>query len=191
MYIRLATKHDVPAINAITNQSITTSFAHFALDPIPVEDDLADFHKNHAMLPWLVALETNNAGVERCVGYARAAQWKSRCAYDWAVELGVYVHPEHLRTGIGKALYSSVIPILKAQNYRTAIGGIALPNEASVRLHESMGFVRAGVFEHVGYKMDAWRSVGYWQLRLVDDLDPPKNVLSVAEACLRLEPSPQ
>ncbi|MCA9277490.1 MAG: N-acetyltransferase [Phycisphaeraceae bacterium] len=187
MHTRLATEHDVPAITAITNQSIATSFAHFATCPIAVEDDLADFRQNHAMLPWVVAVEEDENGKAQCIGYARSSKWKSRCAYDWAVELGVYVHPDHHRKGIAKALYTQTLTILKAQNYRTAIGGIALPNEPSVRLHESMGFKKAGVFEHVGYKMNAWRSVGYWQLHLVDDLDPPKQVLSVADACAQLD----
>ena len=192
MHIRLATEHDICAISAITNHAIHNTRAHFATNDIAEADDLADFHRTSSQFPWLVAIEHTGSAddstrIEQCVGFARANLWQGRCAYDWSVMLGVYVHHEHYRKGIGAALYAMAIPILKAQRYRTVIAGITLPNEASVRLHESAGFVRLGVFERIGYKLGEWCDVGYWQLHLRDDVSAPQPVLDVASACALIE----
>lgn len=179
MLIRLARESDVPAINAIGNHYIAETHIHFALAPVPDEEMLADWRETHRQYPWYVADEN---GV---IGFARASRWKGRCAYDWAVEVSVYLRPDATGRGVGRALYERLFATLRAQGYRTAIGGVALPNEASVGLHEAMGMARVGVFERIGHKFGRWIDVGYWQINWHDphhpDTDAPSPIRPVAE----------
>jgi len=112
-------------------------------------------------LPWLVAEASG-----RILGYAYASKWKGRCAYRYAVESTVYLDPAQTGKGIGLGLYTALIDAIRACSMRTVIGGIALPNAASIALHERLGFRKVGHFEQVGYKQDRWVDVGYWQLLL-------------------------
>lgn len=172
--IRLATEADIPDINALSNWAIRETVAHFALDPEPDEAMLATWRQTREMHPWLVAEDEG-----RFLGFAKSSPWKSRCAYNWSVEVTVYVHPDHHRRGAGRALYERLFEILKAQGYRTLLAGIALPNDASVRLHEAMGMRRTGEFPSVGYKFGGWISVGYWALELGSAGEPPGDVATV------------
>ena len=111
--------------------------------------------------PWLVCEQQG-----RVVGYAYARAYRARAAYQWSAEVSVYVDSEFYGKGIGKTLYRALFAILRQQGYRTVIGGITLPNAASVGIHESLGFKPAGVFKALGYKLGAWHDVGFWQLDL-------------------------
>ena len=114
--------------------------------------------------PWLVGeLEGE------IVGYAYACPHRSRPAYRWAVETSVYVAAGQQRRGHGRALYAELVERLRRQRFQVACAGITLPNEASVALHESVGFVPVGVYRRIGWKDGAWRDVGWWQL----ELQPP------------------
>ncbi len=99
-------------------------------------------------------------------GYAYASEWKSRCAYRYSVETTVYLHPDARGKGIGTLLYQELIRKLSKLELHAAIGGIALPNDASVALHEKIGFKKAAHFKQVGYKFNKWVDVGYWELIL-------------------------
>ena len=112
-------------------------------------------------LPWLVA-EVGNA----VVGYAYARKWRVRSAYRHSVETTIYLEHGHEGRGVGTTLYSALLPILRAGGLHVAIGGVALPNEASVALHEKLGFERVATFRQVGFKHDRWVDVAYWQLLL-------------------------
>lgn len=112
---------------------------------------------------WLVA------DVGEVVGFAYATPHRSRPAYRWAVEVSVYVGEGHRGEGHGRRLYDSLFAELRERNYRIACAGITLPNEASVRLHEALGFLPVGVYRRIGWKLGAWRDVGWWQL----ELSPP------------------
>jgi phosphinothricin acetyltransferase len=168
--IRRATEPDLPAILARTNEEIVTGFAHFGTEPIAIEGLADQFRRESARYPWLVALEhPGEVGEEeRFLGFAKAGPWKSRGAYAWTVEIGVYVDVGARGRGVGRALYEALLPMLREAGFRTVIAGIALPNDASVRLHESIGMTRAGVLPQVGYKFGAWRDVGYWTLHWSD-----------------------
>lgn len=109
-------------------------------------------------LPWFVAEQDS-----KILGYAYASKWKGRCAYRYSTEVTVYLRPDHVGNGIGFALYSKLLPALKSQGIHAAIGGIALPNEASIKLHEKMDFFKAAQFKEVGFKFNRWIDVGYWQ----------------------------
>ncbi|MBW3671824.1 MAG: GNAT family N-acetyltransferase [Acidobacteria bacterium] len=99
-------------------------------------------------------------------GYAYATRWKPRRGYRFSAEVTVYVAPEHAGTGVGSALYTQLLPTLQEKGIHAVIGGIALPNAASARLHEKFGFRKVAHFEQTGYKFDQWIDVGYWELIL-------------------------
>ncbi len=174
--IRHATGCDLPRVVEITNHYIAETVIHFSTAPWTIEQARAEFDAGQRLLPFLVAEEAG-----RLVGFARASKWKSRCAYEWAVETGIYLDPSVRSRGIGRRLYAELFDILLRQGYRTIIGGIALPNEASVRLHESMGMTRTALFPKVGYKMGRWIDVAYWTLELGDGVSPPASIRPVAE----------
>jgi len=99
------------------------------------------------------------------IGYAYACQWAERPAYRWSVETSIYIDGAHQGKGIGRALYAELFDRLRAQRFRIAVAGITLPNPASIRLHELMGFEPIGALRDIGWK-DGWHDVGYWQLYL-------------------------
>jgi phosphinothricin acetyltransferase len=106
-------------------------------------------------------------------GYVYANQHRERAAYRWAVDVAAYVATQHHRRGIAAALYNSLFSLLREQNYFKAFAGITLPNAASVRLHESVGFRPVAVYRGVGYKDGRWHDVGWWQLDLQPERDNP------------------
>jgi phosphinothricin acetyltransferase len=165
--IRLAAPADLPAVCAIINHYIATTTFNFRTQPQAPDEWLADFTAYHERYPWLVA-EAGGA----VQGIAYAAPWKARAAYDWSVEVTVYVAHGAARRGIGRALYGRLFELLERQGYRTQLAVIALPNDPSVALHEAFGFRHAGTLRGVGYKHGSWRDVGFWQ-RITGRPDAP------------------
>lgn len=174
--IRPAEEGDIPSINALSNWAIRETVAHFALREDPDDAMLRLFRDTRAMHPWLVARDA--AGT--FLGYAKSGQWKTREAYDWTVEISVYVQPDHHARGVGRSLYERLFAILRAQGYRTLLAGITLPNEPSVRLHEAMGMRKVGELPRVGFKFASWHAVAYWSIEFGQG--PPGNILSVPDA---------
>lgn len=111
--------------------------------------------------PWLVA---EHDGL--VVGLAYATGHRTRAAYRWTADVTVYVDAAHRRVGIGRELYTALLELLRRQRLRAVCAGITLPNDASVALHESLGFELVGVYRRIGWKAGAWRSVGWWELEL-------------------------
>jgi phosphinothricin acetyltransferase len=111
--------------------------------------------------PWLVWEQDGSI-----LGYAYASSWKARSAYRFAVESTVYLAPACTRQGIGSRLYEALIADLRSRGVHCVVGGIALPNPASIALHEKFGFRKIGQFDEVGWKFGAWVDVGYWELLL-------------------------
>jgi len=116
---------------------------------------IADYGASHA---WLAA-ELDGA----IAGYAYGSSHRARAAYASSCDVAVYVDPARARQGIGRALYSALLPALAAKGFHAAFAGIALPNTASIALHEAMGFIPVGVYREVGWKLGGWRNVGWWQ----------------------------
>lgn len=116
--------------------------------------------------PWLAADEGG-----RILGFASSSPFRTRPAYRWSVETGIYLAPDAGGRGLGKALLSALTGLLERQGYIAAIGAIALPNEPSVRLHEALGFTHAGTYRGTGFKLGTWIDVGLWQ----KDLAPRSN----------------
>jgi phosphinothricin acetyltransferase len=116
------------------------------------------------------------------VGYAHASVYRARPAYQWSVEVSVYLHERWRGQGIGRALYTSLFALLRLQGFFNVYAGITLPNAASVALHERMGLRPLGVYQQVGYKLGAWHDVGWWQGTLQSHVPEPAAPLSFAEA---------
>ena len=114
-----------------------------------------------ASLPWLVA-EVDGL----LLGYAYASPWNIRAAYRQTVETSVYLKPDAIGRGIGTELYRQILALLREKSIHVVIGGVALPNRASVALHERLGFEKVAHFKEVGFKFNRWIDVGYWQLEL-------------------------
>jgi phosphinothricin acetyltransferase len=159
LQIRPATPADGASLARIYNYYVTTTVVTFEEDPIaPSEMARRVEDVGSASLPWLLAEQAGNV-----LGYAYASKWKGRCAYRFSVETTVYLDPLHMRRGLGSLLYNSLLPILMVGGIHAAIGGIALPNEGSVALHEKFGFQKVAHFKEVGFKFGRWIDVGYWQ----------------------------
>lgn len=162
MPIRDATAADFDAIAAITNHYILTTPIHFAYDPVPAADLRAAWESNRATHPYLVLED----GASDVIGYARAYQWRTRSAYDRTAEVSIYLRHDLLGRGHGKPLYIALINACRARGFHSLIGGIALPNDPSIRLHESLGFTHTGTVREAGRKFERWHDVGFWQLLL-------------------------
>jgi len=144
-----------------------------------IEEFQARVSKIRERLPWLVCMDDRYLS-----GYAYAGPHRSREAYQWSVELSVYMDPRYHRKGIARALYTALAEILKLQGFYTALAGITLPNDTSVAFHESFGFTWLGTYHHVGYKFGRWHSVGWWEYPLRSyelDPKPPVTINEVEE----------
>ena len=160
--IRDATPADAAAIAAIYNVHVRGTIVTFELDEVDeTEMSRRTADAQSRGLPWLVAVER-----DAIAGYAHAGPWKSRAAYARTVETSIYLADAARGRGIGKRLYAALIERLRAAGMHVAIGGAALPNPASVALHQALGFEFVGAFRETGFKFGRWIDVGYWQLRL-------------------------
>lgn len=158
--IRPVNNDDAGAIAAIYNHYIQTSVITFEEQPVSVETMLqriADVQSYN--LPWLTYQRDG-----RLLGYAYATRWKPRSAYRYSVEITVYTAPGASGCGIGSALYAELFARMKACGVHAAVGGIALPNAASIALHEKFGMKKIGEFREIGFKQGQWLNVGYWQI---------------------------
>ncbi len=157
--IRPATPADAPRCADIYRPFVTENWVSFETEP---PDDaemaarIAAYSQSHA---WLVALAPDGA----VAGYAYGSPHRTRAAYATSADVAVYIDPAFTRRGIGRALYEALFPLLRDQGIHAVFAGIALPNPASIALHEACGFTPVGVYREVGWKMDGWRDVGWWQ----------------------------
>jgi L-amino acid N-acyltransferase YncA len=176
--IRIAGPSDAAAIAAIYRPYVVDLATSFELEPPGPAEMARRIEALSPFAPWLVC-EDDQAGV---VGYAYASRHRDRVAYQWSVDVAVYVHAEHHRRGVGRALYGVLFPLLRLQGFYVAHAGITLPNPGSVGLHEDLGFRPVGVYPAVGWKFGAWRDVGWWQLPLQERPVTPAPPLPLAEA---------
>lgn len=157
--IRVATSDDIDGIAAIYAREVREGTATFDTEPPSPEAWLAKLSSGEAGDFFLVAVEG-----DRVAGYAYSSSYRARPAYRHTRETSVYLAPEYAGRGVGRNLYDDLLPRLREAGVHTAVAGIALPNDASVRLHESVGFTPVGVMREVGFKFDRWIDVGWWQL---------------------------
>lgn len=173
MNIRIATLADADAITAIYAPIVAHTSISFELIAPSVDEMRGCILKTLEDLPWLVS--EDDRGVVN--GYVYASRHRERQAYQWSVDVTAYVHEDSRGRGVGKRLYDRLFEVLVALGYCQAFAGIALPNAASVALHESVGFKPIGVYQTVGFKQGAWRNVGWWQrqLQMPNEPDPPRS----------------
>jgi L-amino acid N-acyltransferase YncA len=171
--IRTATASDAEQICSIYNHYVLNTTISFEQESVNSKDMRQRIKEHIAALPWLV---WDEMGTVR--GFCFVSKWKGRDAYRYSVESSVYLDPGSTGKGIGTRLYDALFHELRQRGLHVVIGGIALPNEPSVALHEKMGFRKVAHFEQVGWKFNRWIDVGYWQLFLSRDplnlLDPRK-----------------
>jgi len=161
--IRNAQARDIQQLVDIYNYYVVNTGVTFEETPIDQSEMALRVRKIQETLPWLVYEE--DASI---IGYAYASPWKSRIGYRFTVESSIYIKQGHFGKGAGSKLYAELIRLLKEKKMHSVIGGVALPNEASVALHEKFGFKKVAQFEDVGVKFEKWMDVAYWQLQLED-----------------------
>lgn len=160
--VRSASAADSASIARIYNYYIQNTVITFEDEPVSVQAMATRVAEVQGLsLPWLVAELDSEV-----IGYAYANKWKVRSAYRYSAETTIYLEQGYEGRGIGTALYSALLPMLRARGIHVAIGGAALPNDASKSLHEKLGFEHVATFRQVGFKQDRWVDVAYWQLVL-------------------------
>ena len=169
MSIRIANPTDAEAMAAIYAPIVRDTVISFETEPPSVEKMRARVVSTLKLLPWLVSLDEQ--GVVN--GYVYAGRHRERAAYQWSVDTTSYVRADSRGRGVGKALYGALFEELAGLGYFQAFAGIALPNEASVGLHESVGFKPIGIYRNVGFKRGAWHDVGWWQRSIQEPLANP------------------
>lgn len=158
MHLRQATADDSARCAEIYAPFVTESWISFELTPpdcVEMTRRIKDYGATHG---WLVAEVDGEVA-----GYAYGSPHRTREAYSTSCDVGVYIDPAFARRGMGRALYGCLLPVLKERGFHAAFAGIALPNAGSIGFHEMMGFIPVGVYKQVGWKMDGWRDVGWWQ----------------------------
>ena len=159
--IRVACPEDAEAILAIYTLIVRETAISFEVEP----PTYVEMHERIATtlrrLPWLVCERQGEV-----LGYVYASPHRARAAYQWSVDVSVYIQAKARRTGIGRALYHALLQLLSLQGFYQCFAGITLPNPASVGLHEALGFQPVGVYQAVGYKLGGWHDVGWWQRAL-------------------------
>ncbi|WP_406610060.1 N-acetyltransferase family protein [Agarivorans sp. JK6] len=159
--IRDVREGDSQQICQIYNYYVETSGATFEEQLVSqgvMAERIASIQKQ---LPWLVFEEAGEI-----LGYAYVSPWKPRSAYRFSVESSIYIANNAAGKGIGKRLYQALLERLSDYPISTVIAGIALPNPASIKLHEYLGFHKVAEFERVGFKFGNWINVGYWQQQI-------------------------
>jgi len=161
MQVRSCVPADAAAIGDIYNHYIEHTTITFEERSLETAQMQARIEAGMRAYPWLVCCDGGEI-----VGYAYAGRWRERAAYRHTAESTVYVRESLAGKGYGKALYSALLETLEGQGCHVVLGCIALPGEASVRLHEHFGFSKVAHFSEVGRKFDRWLDVGYWQKTL-------------------------
>lgn len=173
--LRLADGRDAGQIRSVYAPFCEGTAVSFEVTAPTTADMQERIRKITAQYPWLVC-EIGG----QVVGYAYACAHRERAAYRWSVDVAVYIAEGKRRSGIGRALYTSLFKILVLQGYFKAYAGVTLPNPGSVGLHEAVGFKPVGIYRGVGYKSGAWRDVGWWEMSLQPERTEPDEPRSVS-----------
>lgn len=166
--IRLANGNDGAAILEVYTPYCLGSPATFELEPPSLAEMQQRIERSDSLYPWIVA-ETGQS----VAGYAYASRHRDRPAYQWSVDVSVYVREGFHGRGFGRALYSELLDRLTRQGFYNAYAGVVLPNPSSLALHQRMGFAPVGIYPQVGYKLGQWHDVQWWHRNLSEpDLAP-------------------
>lgn len=160
--IRPVTTDDAQSIAEVYNHYVMNTIITFEEDPVSSNEVASRIEMTlNSGLPWLVD-EIDG----QIAGYANASYWRKRVAYRYTVESAVYVSEAQVGNGIGSRLYAVLLDSLRSADIHTVVGGISLPNPASIRLHEKFGFKKVSEYAQVGRKFEKWIDIGFWQLML-------------------------
>jgi L-amino acid N-acyltransferase YncA len=174
--IRLATPADAQGILDIYAPYILHTSLTFETE-VPHLDAFRERIRSYLIhWPWLLCEEDGTI-----MGYAYASRYRERTGYQWCVETSVYIRENFQKRGIGSSLYRTLIEILKQQGYRNVYAVINLPNDASVKFHERLGFRWFASYENVGYKLGTWKTVGWWHLAINGYSDNPPPPVKFSE----------
>lgn len=172
--IRLATSNDSLGVLEIYAPFILNTTTTFEID-VPSPQEMGDrINKYLEKGPWLVSEHDG-----QITGYAYASEHRARAAYQWSIEVSVYVHPDHHGLGLGRRLYHCVLEILHLQGYCSVFAGITQPNEPSDAFHRAIGFDLIGTYKNIGYKMGKWCDVKWYQLSLNKTNQAPKPIIDL------------
>jgi len=174
--IRIATGSDAASILEIYSPYIENTSYTFETDVPSIASFTERIVTYLQSWPWLVC---EIDGI--VAGYAYGSKHRERIAYQWSVECSVYIHDDFQRAGVGQALYTALIHLLKLQGFRNLYAVINLPNEKSVAFHERMGFEYFAVYKNVGYKLGQWKNVGWWELQLNEYMIEPSPPIRFSE----------
>jgi L-amino acid N-acyltransferase YncA len=172
--LRLATLEDAAGVAAVYAPVVETTAISFEYEAPSVDEMRRRIEQISLSHPWLIADDGAVAG------YAYGAPYAARDSYRWSVAVSVYLRADLRGQGVGRRLYRALLGLLELQGFRQAFAGITLPNEASVGLHEAMGFTLVGVAQRVGYKLGSWHDVGQWQRALAIADGPPSEPTQIA-----------
>ena len=168
---------DAEAIAAVYRPAVEETAASFEEVAPDAHEMAARVRATLSRTPWLVAIGDRG----EVVGYAYASPHRERAGYRWSVDVSAYVRPDWRGRRVGRTLYDALLPMLRSQRFVNVYAGIALPNPASVALHESIGMRRIGVYERVGYKFNAWHDVAWYGIRITDPTAPPDEPIPLPE----------
>jgi phosphinothricin acetyltransferase len=174
--IRLATVADYSAIRAIYAPYITETTITFEY-AVPSEAEFASRLAQIAQTYPILVCEIE----DEIVGYAYAAVFKPRSAYQWTAETVIYLNLERTQQGIGKSLYQALIDVLKLQGICQGIAVITAQNQHSIDFHARLGFVKSATLKHVGYKFGQWIDVDWMQFQFSELPTEPKPILSIIQ----------
>jgi phosphinothricin acetyltransferase len=175
--LRQARSEDAAGIAAVYAPYVESTAISFELVAPSAAEMAERIARVSAYAPWLV-VETED-GVS---GYAYLSRHNERAAYQWSADCTVYIASERRRSGLGRALYTTLFGLGRLQGFCAVHAGVTLPNAASVGLHEAFGFVSIARYPKVGHKLGTWHDVGYWQLELHPRDQAPPERRSPAEA---------
>lgn len=161
MLVRQIQASDADRVAEILNFYIANTTITFRKDAMLPEEVCRSIEKTKEKYDWL-ALELEG----NLVGFAYYGSFREKEAYRFTVESTIYLHPEYGGKGYGKILYNALIDNARQKGFKEMIGGIALPNVASIKLHTALGFEKVAHFKNIGFKFDRWIDVGFWQRSL-------------------------
>ncbi|MPZ54605.1 MAG: GNAT family N-acetyltransferase [Acidimicrobiia bacterium] len=182
MEIRLATPNDGAVIAEIYRPFVEGTAISFETTPPDAAEMSHRISTGMATHPWLVA--ESEADI---IGYAYAQPHRIRPAYQWSVDVSVYVTSGQRRSGVATTLYDVLLESLKSLGFRMAFAGIALPNDASIGFHRRLGFELVGTYPSVGYKLGEWRDVTWLSRKLGDTTMPPDPPIRLSVAIPEVE----
>jgi L-amino acid N-acyltransferase YncA len=174
--IRLAKASDAVAVIGIYTPYILNTAFTFETEVPSIKNFEQRIATYQESWPWIV-YEADGI----IAGYAYATKHRERAAYQWCVESSVYVHERFQKAGIAQSLYNTLFKILKHQGCRNVYAGITIPNEKSVSFHKKSGFTWLADYENIGYKLNRWNTVSWWQLQLNPYSDNPSPPLKFPE----------